>query len=406
AFRGSNEQFFNSRNGNFLGTLELLAEYDDFLKVHIAQDGNKKKGHVSYLSNTICDEFIEILGEHVRKSIVHELKNAKYFSIIVDSTPDIENVDQLTIVIRYVSANSCPVERFLLFLPNVGHKGEQMGIAVLKTLEDLNIDFQNCRGQSYDNAANMSGCYNGLQAWLAKENKLAFYFPCAAHSLNLVGNCGADCCLEATRFFLFVQNIYVFFSGSPARWEIMRKHLLTSDSNLVPKRLSETRWSARADAIKALSLGYSCFRNALEELKIDCSQKQTTRIEAQCFINSLNNLEIAIICEIWNDILQKFNATNKSLQNINIDLETVVKLYNSLKDYLLNLRTMEYFLDFEKRGREKSGCEEYDSKRNRKRKRHFDKGAEAETVFDARDAMKIKVYFPILDNLINALEKR
>jgi len=30
AFRGSNEQFFNSHNGNFLGTLKLLAEYDDF----------------------------------------------------------------------------------------------------------------------------------------------------------------------------------------------------------------------------------------------------------------------------------------------------------------------------------------------------------------------------------------
>jgi len=73
AFRGSNEQFFNSRNGNFLGTLELLAEYDDFLKVHIAQYGNKNRGHVSYLSNTICDEFIEILGEHVRKSIVQEI---------------------------------------------------------------------------------------------------------------------------------------------------------------------------------------------------------------------------------------------------------------------------------------------------------------------------------------------
>jgi len=179
AFRGSNEQFFNFHYGNFLGTLELLAEYNDSLKVHIAQHGNKNRGHVSYLLNTICDEFIEILGEHIRKSIVQEIKNAKYFSIIVDSTPNIENVDQLTLVVRYVSANNCPVEHFLFFLPNVGHKGEQMGIAVLKTLEDLNIDFQNCKGQSYDNAANMSGCYNGLQAWLTEKNKLALFFLCS-----------------------------------------------------------------------------------------------------------------------------------------------------------------------------------------------------------------------------------
>lgn len=64
----------------------------------------------------------------------------------------------------------------------------------------------------------------------------------------------------------------------------MRKHFSTSDSNLVPKGLSETRWSARADVTKALSLGYSYFRNALEEFITDSSQKQTTRMEAQFFI--------------------------------------------------------------------------------------------------------------------------
>lgn len=47
AFRDSNEQFFNSRNGNFLGTLELLAEYDDFLLYSM-----EKRVHISYLSNT------------------------------------------------------------------------------------------------------------------------------------------------------------------------------------------------------------------------------------------------------------------------------------------------------------------------------------------------------------------
>jgi len=81
-------------------------------------------------------------------------------------------------------------------------------------------------------------------------------------------------------------------------------------------------------------------------------------------------------------------------------------LYDSLKNYLLNLRTTEYFLDFEKRGKEKFGCEEYESKSNRKRKRHFDESTEAETIFDARNLMQTRVYFPILDNLINAFKKR
>ncbi|GBP27663.1 Toll-like receptor 4 [Eumeta japonica] len=44
----------------------------------------------------------------------------------------------------------------------------------------------NCRGQSYDNAANMAGHYNGVQALLKQKNNTADYVPCAAHSLNLI----------------------------------------------------------------------------------------------------------------------------------------------------------------------------------------------------------------------------
>ena len=63
---------------------------------------NKGRGHTSYLSSTICEEVIELMGEKVMSVIVDEIKTAKYFSISVDSTPDIMHVDQLTIIIRYV----------------------------------------------------------------------------------------------------------------------------------------------------------------------------------------------------------------------------------------------------------------------------------------------------------------
>lgn len=42
-----------------------------------------------------------------------EILTTKYFSLIIDSTPDISHVDQLTYVIRYVLPNGSPVERFL-----------------------------------------------------------------------------------------------------------------------------------------------------------------------------------------------------------------------------------------------------------------------------------------------------
>ena len=50
------------------------------------------------------------------------------------------------------------------------------------------MDIANCRGQLYDNASNMSGRYNGVQAIVKREYKYAVFVPCSNHSLNLIGD--------------------------------------------------------------------------------------------------------------------------------------------------------------------------------------------------------------------------
>lgn len=124
---------------------------------------------MSYLSNTICDDLILNLTKTVLENIVQETITSKYFSIIIDSTPDISKVDQLTVAIRYILPDGSTVERFLGFLPSVGHKAKDMELAILHFFFDLGIDMKNCRGQSYDNAQNMSGIYNGLQSRIKKS---------------------------------------------------------------------------------------------------------------------------------------------------------------------------------------------------------------------------------------------
>ena len=69
----------------------------------------------------------------------------------------------------------------------------------MQFLEKHSIDIIYMRGQIY-NSANMSGKYNGMQAKLCDINPLALYVPCAAHSLNLIGVCAVESCVEATNF--------------------------------------------------------------------------------------------------------------------------------------------------------------------------------------------------------------
>ena len=123
-------------------------------------------------------------------------------------------MDQLTVIIRFVSPDDgSPIERFLTFLELENHSGEGMAELVVGYLtEECKIDFSKCRGQSYDNAANMSGKYNRMQQKILERNQHAIYIPCAGHSLNLVGRAAVDCCLDAVNFFFYcARNIQLFF---------------------------------------------------------------------------------------------------------------------------------------------------------------------------------------------------
>jgi len=65
---------------------------------------------------------IQLLAKTVKEAILADVKKAGYFSLSVDSNPDISHTDQLTLIIRYVSPeDGLPSERFLTFLELKDH---------------------------------------------------------------------------------------------------------------------------------------------------------------------------------------------------------------------------------------------------------------------------------------------
>lgn len=163
------------------------------------------------------------------------------------------------------------------------HNSEYLEHIILNKLTELTIDIKNCRGQSYDNAANMSGKYSGLQTRIRNHSATAFYIPCANHSLNLVGNCAAESSTAAILYFDFVQKLFTFFSASTKRWNMLSK------LPLVLKRISDTRWSARADAVLALKSGYHKIRETLKNISTSPDEKLICRLEASTLANKFDD---------------------------------------------------------------------------------------------------------------------
>ncbi|XP_047103475.1 uncharacterized protein LOC124722346 [Schistocerca piceifrons] len=135
-----------------------------------------------------------------RVIILVMMMSAKYYSITLDCTPGILNVELMTTV--------------------------------------------NMRGQWYDSGVTMNGKYSGLQKRILYLNKRAFYVPCSSQSFILVVKDSAMSSQYAVSMFLTVNSFYEFFSSSIQCWTTLKKYL----SNLTLKLLSNTRWESYIDA--------------------------------------------------------------------------------------------------------------------------------------------------------------
>ncbi|XP_072400342.1 zinc finger MYM-type protein 1-like [Diabrotica undecimpunctata] len=214
-----------------------------------------------------------------------------------------------------------------------------MEASIVKILSNLNINIDNCRGQSYDNANNMSGVYSGLQARIKSRNSLAKYVPCAAHSLNLIVQHAAECSMESTSFFLVAEEIYVFFSTSTYRWKRLTDLLKNcGHTTFVPKRVNVTRWSGRFNALKALNLCYQDIKQALLELSANDDEKMPVRCQANTLHEKMATLKFGIYVAFWFEVLERTNLASKSLQSANMDLHTCSSLYSSLQHFYESLR--------------------------------------------------------------------
>ena len=123
-----------------------------------------------YLSHEIIiNEIIEMMALYILRNIIGCIKTAKNFAIIADETQDIGGCEQLAVSLRWVD------ECYLIHKDDIGLiEVENMDGSTLESvLKDVlircELQLSDCRGQAYDGASNMSGCFKGIASHLQKE---------------------------------------------------------------------------------------------------------------------------------------------------------------------------------------------------------------------------------------------
>ena len=234
ALRGHDENVGEgvAQEGNFLTVVSLLSEFDTITNDAISLP----KYSTRYMSPKIQNELILTTSQLLRKSLVSEINECPFWSIVLDTTSDINRVDQLSFTVRWVQVpvlneNVTIKETFLGLIPVTDGTAAGLVETTCKYIEDIGIEIEKLRGQAFDGASVMSGAHNGVQKLMKdRSSKPVPFVHCAAHNLNLVVNNAVNSVVENDNFFGVIQSIYVFFSSSLNRSRDLQ--LLAVDSSL------------------------------------------------------------------------------------------------------------------------------------------------------------------------------
>ena len=390
----------DSDSGNFMAILRLLSNYDATLKELLL----KPKGEINYLSPTIQNEIISLLGTTVRNNIISEIKKAPFLTIILDTTQDLSKIDQLSVVFRYISVtendDNVPkeikiCESFLGFIAVTDCSAAGLKTDILNLTKEYGIDLTKCRGQGYDGANVMSGVYGGLQTLIKEHAPNADYVHCAAHALNLVLNDAARHVREVSTFFDNLEKIYTFFGNSIKRWAMLsddssEKYLITL------KKVCPTRWSSRNDALLAVKKIFLLIMKTLYQLNL-ISNKKDEREECKNIINILESYDFLVLVTFFSSLFEIINPVSKALQHENNDLQKSSILLSNLLNKLCQLRNQISFnslLNESKDLAKEWGVTTVFKNRRRKiTKRFFDELSQDERISDPESYFKVNVYY-------------
>ena len=172
----------------------------------------------TYTTEHKCREFTCIIGETMRDEILASLKQAKYFSILMDGSTDSSVIEKELIYVMYVNSSGKPEYRFFGLKDGVDATATGVKTTLEQAFAEVGISdlSQQTVCLCVDGAAVNLGVRRGLAAQLLVDMPWLVAIHCLNHRLEL----GVKDALAKTNIdeiSAMLVNLYYMYENSPKR---------------------------------------------------------------------------------------------------------------------------------------------------------------------------------------------
>ena len=137
------------------------------------------------MSKFTVSKFLEVIGEWIEQETVKKIREAEYFTLLLDESTDNASRSELSLIARIVDEDECIQNHFLTLIQLQRCDALSIFTAVYDYLEAKEIDITRMSFSGLDGCSTMMGVHKGVQAHFKKGCSHHSSINCRNHRLAL-----------------------------------------------------------------------------------------------------------------------------------------------------------------------------------------------------------------------------
>ena len=164
------------------------------------------------------------------------------------------------------------------------------------------------------------------------------YIPCQGHHSNTVNEHACKACPIVSELFETLQATYSSFSGITKRYAVLHDELQNVENSLMLRNLSLTRWTARAESLRAMWIPYETVIEVLRKISNDGSVDAKEKAAATGLLAKVLRVDFVLSLMFMRIILWKTKVLTESLQKENLNIVDALEAVNGTVKSLEDIR--------------------------------------------------------------------